>query len=452
MQWVTPDDPAYDEARAVWNGRFDSRPDVIARVSSAQDVAEAFGRARDEGLAVTVKGGGHDYAGHSAADGGLLIDLGPLDAVEVDADARRAKVGAGARWAAVDRATQAHGLATTGGTVSSVGVSGFTLGGGDGWLTRKHGLACDNLMAAEVVTAGGDIVHASETENPELLWGLRGAGANLGVVTSLELALHPLDHEILAGQVIYPLDRAPELLRFYRDFFERAPDTVGCYPFFYRVPPLDLFPEAWHGRIVLAFVVACIAPVEEGERTLAPFRERGDPILDGVFPQSYSDLQTAFDAGMSDAGNRWYTRAHGLGDLPDACIDALVGAIDPLPGEFTTVYLGPGGGAAGRRAPDATAYPHRTAGHGLHIFPGWSDPVRDAEVMAWARGVSDVVAPFAEPGVYVNMLAEDEEARVRPSYGSNGDRLRALKARWDPENVLRSNKNIPPNGWAWPAC
>ncbi len=444
MHLTTPEDTAYDEARAVWNGRFDSRPSVIAHVTSAREAAEALAVAKRANLSVTVRGGGHDYTGRSACEGGLLIDLGSLDSVSVDPEARRATVGAGARWADVDRATQAHGLATPGGTVSSVGVAGFTLGGGQGWLTRTHGLACDNLVAAEVVTASGEILRASETEHPDLLWGLRGGGGSLGIVTSLEYALHPLDHEVLAGQVIYPLERADELLGFYRDFFEDAPDTVMCFPFFYRVPPLDLFPAASHGQIVLAFVVACFAPVDEGERALAPFRGLGDPVLDGVFPQSYVALQQAFDAGMSESGNRWYSRAHKLRDLGDDCIDTIVESIDPLRGDFTSVYLTPGGGVAGRRPVDETAYPHRGAAHQLHIFPGWTDPEADEGVMAWTREFSERVEPFSHAGVYVNMLAEDEEHRVAASYGPNYDRLAQLMAEWDPDGVFRSTHNIPP--------
>lgn len=438
-----PGDPGYDEARSGWNGRFDLRPTGVVRASGPPDVVAALRTAKDRALYVGVKSGGHDYAGNSAIEGGLLIDLDPMDSVSVDPDARHAIVGPGARWADVDAATQAHGLATPGGTVSTVGVAGFTLGGGEGWLGRKHGLSCDNLMAAEVVTAAGEIVRADETENPDLLWALRGGSGNFGIVTSLELALHPLDHEILAGQVIYPFDRAGELLRFYRDHFRHAPDETACFPFVYRVPPIAAFPEEWHGDLVLAFVLAYMGPVEEGERHLAPFRGRDGMLVDGLAPQPYVDLQRSFDETMGQ-GNRWYSRAHCFDSLSDDAIDAFLGHLEPLPGDFTTAYLVAGGGAIGRVPADATAYPHRRAAHEIHIFPGWVDPARDAEIMAWARGVSDGVAPYSSGGVYVNLLAEDEEDRIPAAYGSNYERLSRLKAKWDPENVFRRNHNIAP--------
>lgn len=440
---LRPDDPGYDESRTVWNARFESRPDLIVRVAGPRDVASALDYARARGLAVGVKSGGHDYAGNSACDGGLLIDLGDLRRIEVDPAARRAVVGAGATWGEFDAAVAPHGLATTAGTVSTVGVAGFTLGGGEGWLGRKHGLACDNLVSAEVVTAAGSLVNASATENEDLFWALRGGSGNFGVVTSFELALHPLDHAVLAGQVIYPFDRAVEMLRLYRDFFRDAPDEVACFPFFYRVPPIELFPAEWHGQIVVAFVLAYLGPVVDGERRLAVFREQGDPILDGVFPQPWVELQKSFDAGMAK-GFRWYSRAHYFDELSDDAIDDLVGALGPFPGDFTSVYIGPGGGAVGRIAPDATAYPHRGAAHGLHIFPGWIDPELDDEVMAWARGVSDAVTPHTNGGVYVNLLGEDERDRVPAAYGANYERLREVKRRWDPENIFRKNHNIPP--------
>jgi FAD/FMN-containing dehydrogenase len=435
--------PGYDEARAVWNARFDRRPEVIVRAAAPGDIVAALKYAREHDLAVSVKGGGHAYAGNSVLDGGLLIDLGPMNQVSVDADLRRATVGAGARWGAVDEATQAVGLATPGGTVSTVGVAGLTLGGGEGWLSRVHGLACDNLVGADVVTASGAMVRASDTENPDLFWGLRGGSGNLGIVTSFEFALHSLDHQILAGQVIHPFDRAPELLRSYRDYFEDAVDEAVCFPFVYRVPPLDVFPAECHGEIVLALVMAFMGPLADGERHLAPLRALAAPILDGVAPHTYVGLQQSFDAGMGN-GNRWYSRAHFLDTLSDEAIDILVDRVDPLPGEFTTVYLGPGGGAVGRKRPDATAFPHRTSAHQLHIFPGWIDADRDEEIMAWTRRISDAVVPCSSGGVYVNLLGEDERSRVPAAYGSNYERLTRLKTKWDPDNRFRSNHNIPP--------
>ncbi len=438
-----PGDEGFAAARRMWNARFDHTPDLVARCASAEDVAAALRFGRSEGLEISVKGGGHSYAGNSVADGGLLIDLGPLDSVEVDPDERLVRVGAGTRWGAVDAATQEHGLATPGGTVSTVGVSGFTLGGGGGWLTRKHGLAVDNLRGARVVTAAGDIVRADPDENPDLFWALRGGSGNFGVATELELQLHSVGPELLAGQVFYPAHRAAELLRFYRDYFETAPDEVMCYPFLIRVPPIDLFPEPSHGSLALDFVVAWVGPLEDAEEHLAPFRELGDPILDLVMPQSYLTLQQSFDAGMV-AGNRWYSRALQFDDLTDDAIATLVDGLDPFPGELTAVYLAPYDGAPGRATPDATAFPHRSSAHELHIFPGWVDAGQDDANMAWADSLYEAMAPHGNRRVYVNLLGDGEPERVSEAYAQNLARLRQLKRKWDPGNLFRHNHNIPP--------
>ena len=442
---LRPDDAGFDEARRVWNGRFQREPALVARCHGAEDVAAAIGFARAEGMEISVKGGGHSYAGNTVLDDSLLIDLSALDSVEVDAEARRAVVGGGARWGAVDAATQAHGLATTGGTVSTVGVAGFTLGGGSGWLARKHGLALDNLRRVQVVTAGGDIIRADEDENADLFWALRGGSGNFGVVTSFEYELHPVGPEVLAGQVFYPVERAPELLRFYRDYFLDAPDEVMCYPFFIRVPPLELFPELFHGKVALDFVVAYAGPVEEAWEHVQPFRELGDPFLDLVAPQPYVMLQQSFDAGMA-AGNRWYSRSQQLDELTDDAIDTLLGHLDPFPGPLTAVYLGPHDGAVSRVPADATAYPHRSSAHELHVFPGWMDPAEDATNIAWANQLHDAMRTHGNDRVYVNLLGDMEAERVPRAYADNYARLRELKAKWDPENVFHGNHNIPPRG------
>jgi len=440
---LRPGDAGFDEAGAMWNARFDRSPAAVARCASTEDVAAAVRLARAESLELSVKGGGHSYAGNTVIDGSLLIDLGPMDSVTVDEEARIAAVGGGARWRDVDAATQEHALATTGGTVSTVGVAGFTLGGGSGWLARKHGLAADNLLGAEVVTAHGEVVRADDGQNADLFWGLRGGSGNFGVVTSFEYRLHPVGPELLAGQIFYPSERAPELLRFYRDYFRDAPDEVMCYPFFIRVPPIELFPELFHGKVALDFVVAYAGAVDEAEEHLEPFRELGDPFLDLVTPQSYLQLQQSFDAGMV-AGNRWYSRAQQLDELTDGAIDTLVDALDPFPGAFTAVYLGPHDGAVGRVPSDATAYPHRSSAHELHVFPGWSDAAQDAEIMTWADGVHQAMLPHGNDRVYVNLLGDGESERVPKAWADNYGRLRGLKAEWDPDNVFHGNHNIPP--------
>jgi FAD/FMN-containing dehydrogenase len=306
-------------------------------------------------------------------------------------------------------------------------------------------MAVDNLLSAEVVTAAGDVIRASEEENPDLFWGLRGGGGNFGIVTRFEYRLHRVGPEVLAGQVLYPLDRAGELLRWYRDHMKDAPDEVGVFPFFIRIPPLPDFPSQIHGEVVLDFVVAYAGPAGEGETHLRPFRDRGGALLDTVAPVPYVALQQAFDAGMGK-GNRWYSRYLQLEEVSDGFIDTLLAHLDPFPGPFTAVYLGAQGGAAGRVPPDATAFPHRKAADALHIFPGWSDPDDDEEIMSWARGLYEKLEPFAGSGVYVNMLGEDENGRIPAAFQDNYSRLTALKRKWDPANMFRMNHNIPPAG------
>ena len=439
---LLPGDPDYDAARSVWNGRFEATPAAVARCAGPEDVAAAVGFARRSGLRLGVKGGGHDYAGSTAVRGGLLIDLSPMRAVEIDPAGRTARVGGGATWGDFDAAAQRHGLATTGATVSTVGVAGAALGGGSGWLLRKHGLSLDNLTAAELVTADGRVVRTDASENPELFWAVRGGGGNFGVATALEFRLHEVGPEVLAGQVIHRLDDAPELLRGYREYMAGAPDEVMVYAFFLRVPPLEGFLEAHHGEVVVDFVVCYAGPVDEAEAALAPIRGLGDPLADTTEPVAYTALQQSFDAGLP-AGQRYLSRAHYVDALGDDLIDVIVDRAADLRGDFTMAYLEPVTGAAGRVAPDATAFPHRGAAYSFHVLAGWSDADRDDEVMGWARRFHDDVAPHANGGVYVNLLSGEGD-RVRAAYGPNYERLARLKAEWDPDNVFRSNHNIPP--------
>ncbi|HET8819554.1 MAG TPA: FAD-binding oxidoreductase [Xanthomonadaceae bacterium] len=437
-------DPGYDPARTLWNARLDRHPALIARCHDADDVVTALAFASEHALPLSVKGGGHDFAGNSVRDGGLTLDLSPMDAVRVDAQARIAQVGPGARWADVDHATQAVGLATPGATVSTVGVPGFVLSGGIGHLARRHGAACDNLVGADVVLASGEKVRATAAENPELLWALRGGGGNFGVVTSFELQLHPVGPEVCAGQLVYRYEDAAAALRHYRDFMATAPDAVQCWAFLLRLPPLPAFPEALHGQPALDFVVCHAGSPAEAEADLAPLRAFGTPVIDAISAVPYVALQQAFDAGMPH-GRRWYSRAHYLRALPDAAIDTLLQHAQRLPGESTTVYLGAEGGAIGRVERDATAFPHRDAAFSLHVFPGWCDAGDDADIMRWAREVHRAMAPYATGGVYANMLADDEQDRVGAAYAGNYERLANAKRRWDPRNLFAGNHNVVPS-------
>lgn len=438
---LEPDDPGFDEARSLWNTRFDRIPDLVIQCRDASDVASAIGYAREEGLGLSVKGGGHSYAANSVADGGLLIDLSGLKTIEVDPEARTARVSGGVTCGELDAATQQHGLATPTPTVSSIGVVGAALGGGSGYLSRKHGLLADNVVDFGVVTADGAQTRASATENPELFWALRGGGGNFGVVTSLTLTLHEVGPEVLAGQIIYPFDRAGEMLSFFRGFMGSAPDELQCYPFMFRVPPIDLFPEETHGSPVLDFVV-CHIDSEAGE-VIQPLRELGDPILDFVAPAPYTAVQQTFDPNLPK-GHRYYSKGHNLPDISDEVIDTVTQHVPHMRGEFTASYFEPLGGAIGRVDVSATPYAGRRAPYGFHTLAGWVEPADDDGVKFWAASLHEAIAQHATGGVYVNLIADDEPARVPSAYGENYARLVQLKGEWDPENLFSNNYNIPP--------
>lgn len=431
----------YEARRACWNARFDRRPDAIAVCRSAEDVRAAVSFARGHRLPLAVRAGGHSNAGHSTLDGGLLVDLSDMRHVAVDPEARTVRAEPGLRWAELDRATQEHGLATTGGTVSTVGISGFVLGGGTGHLARRYGLAVDNLRAADVVTAGGALVRAAPDENPDLYWAVRGAGANFGVVTAFELDLHPVGPTVIAGQLVHPFDDTEAVLRRYREAMADAPDALQCYAFFLRVPPVDPFPADRHGRLALDLVVVHSDPGPAAAEAVQRFADIGDPFLAVVGPQPYTAAQQSFDAGLP-AGARYGSQAGYLAGLGDGAVAVLLEHVAAMPGELSVAYLEPLGGAVARVSPVATAFPHRDAAFGFHILPGWTDPDRDAENLGWAASFREALAPFATGGVYVNLIADGDEDRVRDAYGANFDSLARLKTRWDPDNVFSSNVNI----------
>ncbi len=440
---ISPADEEYDEARTVWNGRFDRYPAGIVQCRGTVDVIAAIEFAREHDLPLAVRGGGHDYAGNPARDDALLIDTANMDAVRVDPAGKTARVGPGATWADVDHETQQFGLATTGATVSTVGVAGYTLGGGTGHLARSVGLAVDNVRAMDVVTAEGELVHASPEENPELFWALRGGSGNFGVVTSFEFDLHPVGPEILAGQVVHPFEEAQAVLRQYKSFMAEAPAAANCYAFVVRIPPIPAFDEELHGQPAVNLVAAYAGDLEDGRAALAPLREFGDPIVDTVRPQPYSELQQAFDDGVPE-GERWYSKAQYLDELTNEAIDSLVQATDPFEGPLTMVYLEPMGGAIAEVPPDETAFPHREAAYSIHVLTGWSDPAKDEALIEWTESVHRAMDPHSTDGVYVNLLSRDEDERVPEAYGENYERLRAVKATWDPENLFDSNQNIEP--------
>jgi hypothetical protein len=391
---------------------------------------------------VFVKGGGHSYAGHTIGAGGLQLDLSLMSGIKVRPDERRVAVQAGATWAALDSTTQHYGLATTGPTVSSVGVAGSTLGGGTGWLSRKYGHALDNLVSVELVTTRGERVSASADNEAELFWGLRGAGQNLGVVTSLEFELHEVGPQVLAGQIIYPFDEAERMLAAFAEFMASAPDELQCLPFTFRVPPIDDFPSEFHGQPVLDFVVFHTDPTAVD--LMAPLRSLGTPILDAVGPMEYTAVQQTFDANLP-AGQRYYSTAHDLAELTEAAIADFSRFVRTSEGAFTASYFEPHGGAAGRIGASTTAMGGRDSAYAFHVIAGWSDEADDETVMEWARSFSKSMSTHATGGVYVNLIGDDEAERI-PSAFSDAGRVAALKGSWDHRNVLHGNHNVVPEG------
>ncbi|MGD8710169.1 MAG: FAD-binding oxidoreductase [Ectothiorhodospiraceae bacterium] len=439
---IEPDDAAYDEARLVWNALIDRRPALIARCRSAEEVALCIRFARQHGCRLAVRGGGHNIAGKAVCEGGLVIDLSLMKAVEVDSATCRARVGGGATWADLDAAAQAHGLATPGGVVSTTGVGGLTLGGGLGRLSRAFGLSADNLTAAEVVTAEGVLLNASATEHADLFWAVRGGGGNFGVVTRFEFALHRVGPEVLFGVLVYPLEQAPEVLRHYRDFALAAPRESAIWLDCVTAPPLPFLPEQVHGTPVVMVAPFYAGDLDEGESMLRPLREFGEPLADVVERQPYAATQSALDA-LFEAGARNYWRSCNYAEMADGVLDVVVDFAARFPSPQSDILIAHVGGAIADISPHATAYPHRNAQ--FIVSPGarWMDPADDDRCLSWVRECGDALAKFPTAGTYVNFVTE-EQGRERAAYGSNYDRLAAVKAKYDPENVFSMNQNVRP--------
>jgi FAD/FMN-containing dehydrogenase len=442
---IEPGDTGYDEARKVWNGMIDRRPALIVECAGAADVIAALDLARDRGLGITVRGGGHSVAGKAVADGAVLIDLSAMNSVSVDPSSRLARVGAGATWGGVDRETQAFGLAVTGGVDSRTGVGGLTLGGGVGYLARSFGLTVDHLTSADVVLADGRMIMASEEENPDLFWALRGGGGNFGIVTNFSFRLNALGPQVMTAQVFHEMDDAEVALRHYRDFQLAAPDEVSCYALFVNVPPVDVFPSDRHGRTALALVACHSGPLEQGELDLAPLSTFGDPMLAVLAPMPYATLQSSFNAG-APSGGRYYWKAQYLEVLSDEAISTLVSQVDPLPGAFSNIFIEPMGGAISRLSPTATAFPHRNAVFGMGISSGREHPEDDGRAIEWTRQLHRSMEQFSSNAVYSNYVDHDESDRVEAVYGQNLKRLQHVKMMYDPDNVFDANQNIVPIG------
>jgi len=431
---LRPGDPGYDDARKVWNGMIDKRPALIARCTGVADIIDAVNFARTNELLVSVRGGGHNITGNAVCDGGLMIDLSRMKSVRVDPAKRTARAEAGLTWGEYNRETQAFGLASTGGVVSTTGIAGLTLGGGLGWLMGKHGLSCDNVLSADIVTADGQFLTASASEHPDLFWGLRGGGGNFGVVTSFEYRLHPVD-AVLAGMVLHPMAKAKDVLRFYRDYARSAPDALTAFA------ALMTSPE---GAPVVAIVVGYIGPIAEGERLVAPVRKFGSPIADTIGPMSYVQLNTMLDAAFPYGGVQRYWKSSFLKHLGDDVLDILVTRAATLPSPMSMVGFFHVHGAATRVKPDETAFGLRDDQWDYDIISQWQDPVDADRHIRWTREFWTAVEPFATGEVYVNHLDAEEGTRIRAAYSDNYERLVALKNTYDPTNLFRLNQNIKP--------
>lgn len=432
---LRPGSDAYDVARKVWNGMIDRRPACIARCKSVDDVQAAIRFARENDLPFAVRGGGHNAAGLGVCDDGLVIDLGGMRDVVVDPARKIARAGGGATWGDFDRATAAHGLATTGGAISSTGIAGLTLGGGLGWLMRSYGLACDNMTAADVVTAEGRLVHASETENPDLLWGLRGGGGNFGIVTTFEFALHPVS-TIFGGMLLYPLTRARDVLRLYRTVTQSAPDALTIFT------PMLHSPD---GVPVIGLAICYNGPEEEGERAIKVIRDFDTPVAGAVGPMPYTALQTMLDEGFP-SGLQVHWRSEFVKSMPDGLIEAAVSAFERVPSKLSALLFEQFGGAVSRVPRDSTAFDQRDSDYNFVIVSRWVEPGETDRNVAWARSTSEAVKPFTTGRVYVNYIGAGEGPdRVRAAFGPDKfARLAAIKRKYDPKNVFRMNQNIPP--------
>lgn len=443
-QIIRPGQPIYEEARAVWNASIDRHPAAIVCCQTTHDVREGLAFAVDHGLPVAVRGGGHSVAGFGSCNGGVVLDLRGMSSVRVDPDRRRAVAGPGTLGGEFDQATQEHSLATTLGVISTTGIAGLTLGGGIGWLQRAYGLACDNLLAADLVTADGEMVRASEEDNPDLLWALRGGGGNFGVVTSFKYRLHPVGPELLCGLVAWPAEDAAEVLAFFAEFAADAPDPLTVIAVCRTAPPAPFLPEAIHGRAIIALAACYAGPVEEGERVLQPLRSFGEPAGDALAVRPYTDFQKMFDASW-EPGFHNYWKAEYLAHLDHDAIQVLARYANAHTSPLSDFKVGAMGGAVARVGETETACSHRSVPFVLNINTRWVDPAESDHHIAHTRAFFDEAGAASAGGVYVNFLGEEGSERVQHAYHPDTyARLQKVKRTWDPHNVFRLNQNIPP--------
>ena len=441
---LQPGDPGYDDARAIWNAMIDRRPAMIARCAGTADVVASVNFARENGLPLAVKGGGHNIAGSALCEDGMVIDLSPMRDVHVDPRSRLAWVGGGALLSDIDHETQSCGLAVPLGINSTTGAAGLTLGGGFGWLSRMHGLAVDNLVGAEVVTADGRRHWASEEDEPDLFWAIRGGGGNFGVVTLFQFALHPVGPEVTAGLVVFPAAQAQQVMRHYRDFVDTLPDEMSVWAVLRQAPPLPFLAADVHGTPIVALALFSPQAPDAVAPMLEQIRGFGQVLGEHVGAVPYEAWQKAFDPLLAP-GARNYWKSHNFTRLSDEAIDVVLRYAGAVPTPHCEIFLGLIGGKANTLPPDATAYPHRDVQFAMNVHGRWIDPADDDKVVSWAREFFAAAAPHAAGSVYINFLTQDEGTRIREAYGPNYGRLQAIKQRYDPDNLFRFNHNIRPD-------
>jgi FAD/FMN-containing dehydrogenase len=440
---IRPGDKNYDSSRQIWNGMINKYPSLIAKCTVVADVIHSVNFAKHNGLIVAVRGGGHNIAGNALCDQGLVIDLSLMKSVKINSENKTAIVEPGATLGDFDNEAQAYGFATPLGINSTTGVSGLTLGGGFGWLSRKYGLTIDNLISADVVTVSGNLVKASSVENQDLFWAIRGGGGNFGIVTSFEFKLHKIGPEVLAGLIIHPLDSARDVLRFYREFIKSTPEEFVCWFVLRKAPPLPFLASEWHGKEILVLAACYTGNIEEGERIAKPLRSFGKPIADVISPHQYKAWQMVLDP-LLVPGMRNYWKSHDFLELSDGLIDVLIKHAREIPDPQTEIAFAQLGGYVSRISANATSYTHRDAQFVMNVHGRWEDPIKDDECIAWARKLYTNATPFATGGVYVNFLTQEENDRIQNAYGSNYQRLVELKMKYDPDNFFSINQNISP--------
>ncbi|MCR9957039.1 FAD-binding oxidoreductase [Vibrio parahaemolyticus] len=440
---VLPTDSNYDEVRQIWNGMIDRKPSLIARCKSTDDVVMAVNFARDNGQLLSVRGGGHNIAGNAVCDNGVMIDLSLLTQVRVDENAKRAFVEPGCTLGDLDEATQKHGLATPVGINSTTGIAGLTLGGGFGWLSRKYGMTIDNLVSANVVTADGRQLLASETENEDLFWALRGGGGNFGIVTQFEFRLHPVGPEVLSGLIVFPFDQAKSVITQFAKFTESAPEELSVWMVSRKAPPLPFLPESVHGKEVVVLAICYAGDPSEGENLIAPLRDFGDAHGEHVGVQPFAAWQQAFDPLLTP-GARNYWKSHNFNSLSEGVIDAAIEYAGKLPSPQCEIFIASLGCAASRPEPESMAYSSRDANYVLNVHGRWDSAEDDQACIAWARDFFAKTKPYASGGAYINFLTQDEAKRTESAYGPTFARLQEVKKKFDPNNLFRMNQNIKP--------